>query len=165
MCIRDSLDVALELTGNAYMAGTLNFALDGQIRGDYRFPRRSIRSAHGCRLMRDNRFSRRWSRCRRFETCGFSSLWGRGGVFPNSHATALLGGGLSRLAPLCKDFLHEYGNFMRQAADFEKTYILNTPNRVRSSIGALSDADNPSPSTRRVSAGSMMPSSHSRAVA
>ena len=43
-------------------------------------------------------------------------------------------------------------------------YIRNTPKRA-GSIGALSDADRPRPSTRRVSAGSMMPSSHSRAVA
>ena len=43
-------------------------------------------------------------------------------------------------------------------------YIRNTPNLV-SGIGALSDADKPSASTRRVSAGSMMPSSHRRAVA
>ena len=41
----------------------------------------------------------------------------------------------------------------------------NTPKRVRSSMGAFSEADSPSPSTRRVSAGSMIPSSHSRAVA
>ena len=32
-------------------------------------------------------------------------------------------------------------------------------------VNYLRDADSPSPSTRRVSAGSMMPSSHSRAVA
>jgi hypothetical protein len=44
------------------------------------------------------------------------------------------------------------------------TYIRNTPNRV-SSIGALSAAESARPSTRRVSCGVMMPSSHSRAVA
>lgn len=44
-------------------------------------------------------------------------------------------------------------------------YIRNTPKRLRSSIGALRLADRPRPSTRRVSAGSMMPSSHSRALA
>ena len=43
-------------------------------------------------------------------------------------------------------------------------HILNTPNRV-SGIGALSAAENASASTRRVSLGAMMPSSHSRAVA
>src|SRR5690606_30396019 len=42
-------------------------------------------------------------------------------------------------------------------------YIRNTPN-LAGSIGALSEAEIPSASTRRVSAGSMMPSSHSRAV-
>src|SRR5690606_31964258 len=43
-------------------------------------------------------------------------------------------------------------------------YIRNTPKRA-GSIGALSEAEMASPSTRRVSAGSMMPSSQSRAVA
>ena len=43
-------------------------------------------------------------------------------------------------------------------------YIRNTPNWV-SGIGALSVALRPSASTRRVSAGSMMPSSQRRAVA
>ena len=43
-------------------------------------------------------------------------------------------------------------------------YILNTPKRV-SSMGALSDAEMPSPRTMRVSAGSMTPSSHKRALA
>ena len=43
-------------------------------------------------------------------------------------------------------------------------YILNTPNLVRG-IGAFSAADNASASTRRVSEGAMMPSSHNRAVA
>ena len=43
-------------------------------------------------------------------------------------------------------------------------YMRNTPKRC-GSIGALSDAEIASPSTRRVSAGSMMPSSHSRALA
>jgi len=43
-------------------------------------------------------------------------------------------------------------------------HILNTPNFV-SGTGALSAALNASASTRRVSAGAMMPSSHSRAVA
>ena len=42
-------------------------------------------------------------------------------------------------------------------------YIRKTPNVV-SGIGALSAAARPSASTRRVSSGSMMPSSHSRAV-
>ena len=40
----------------------------------------------------------------------------------------------------------------------------NTPNFV-SGMGAFSDALKPSASTRRVSAGSMTPSSHSRAEA
>ncbi len=44
-------------------------------------------------------------------------------------------------------------------------HIRNTPNLARSSIGALRHAANASPSTSRVCAGSMMPSSHSRAVA
>jgi hypothetical protein len=43
-------------------------------------------------------------------------------------------------------------------------HILNTPHLV-SSTGALSAALNASASTRRVSLGAMMPSSHSRAVA
>lgn len=43
-------------------------------------------------------------------------------------------------------------------------YILNTPN-FAGSMGALSDAASASPNTRRVSAGSMMPSSHNLAVA
>ncbi len=43
-------------------------------------------------------------------------------------------------------------------------HIRNTPNRV-SATGAFSAADSDSASTRRVSAGSMIPSSHSRAVA
>ena len=43
-------------------------------------------------------------------------------------------------------------------------YILNTPNLV-SGIGAFSAAESASASTRRVSLGRMMPSSHSRAVA
>src|SRR5690606_4507706 len=43
-------------------------------------------------------------------------------------------------------------------------YMRNTPN-LAGSIGALRDAETARPSTRRVSAGSMMPSSHSRAVA
>jgi addiction module HigA family antidote len=44
------------------------------------------------------------------------------------------------------------------------TYIRNTPNFV-SGIGALSATEKHSASTRRVSAGVIMPSSHSRAVA
>ena len=44
-------------------------------------------------------------------------------------------------------------------------HILNTPNCGRSGIGAFSDAAKARPSTSRVCAGSMMPSSHSRAVA
>jgi hypothetical protein len=43
-------------------------------------------------------------------------------------------------------------------------YIRNTPN-CDGGIGALSVAENASISTRRVSPGVMMPSSHSRAVA
>jgi len=43
-------------------------------------------------------------------------------------------------------------------------YMRNTPKRV-ASIGALSEAERPSASARRVAAGSRMPSSHSRAVA
>ncbi len=44
-------------------------------------------------------------------------------------------------------------------------HIRNTPNAARSGTGAFSVAANASPSTSRVWAGSMMPSSHSRAVA
>jgi hypothetical protein len=44
-------------------------------------------------------------------------------------------------------------------------HIRNTPNAGRSGIGALSVAAKASPRTSRVCAGSMMPSSHSRAVA
>jgi len=47
---------------------------------------------------------------------------------------------------------------------FGARYIRNTPKCVRR-IGALSAAENASASTRRVSAGAMMPSSHRRAVA
>lgn len=43
-------------------------------------------------------------------------------------------------------------------------HILNTPNVV-GGIGAFNDAEIASPSTSRVCTGSMMPSSHSRAVA
>ena len=43
-------------------------------------------------------------------------------------------------------------------------HILNTPNSV-GAIGAFNVAASDSPSTRRVSAGSMTPSSHSRALA
>ena len=43
-------------------------------------------------------------------------------------------------------------------------HILNRPKRV-GSIGALADAESPRPSTSLVSAGSITPSSHSRAVA
>jgi hypothetical protein len=43
-------------------------------------------------------------------------------------------------------------------------YIRNTPNLV-SGMGALRQAESARDSTRRVSAGAMMPSSHSRAVA
>ena len=45
-----------------------------------------------------------------------------------------------------------------------RTYMRNTPNRV-SSIGAFIVADRHSPSTIRVSAGSITPSSHRRAEA
>jgi hypothetical protein len=45
-----------------------------------------------------------------------------------------------------------------------RSYILNTPKRPFS-IGALKLADSASPSTRRVSAGSITPSSQSLAVA
>ncbi len=44
-------------------------------------------------------------------------------------------------------------------------HILNMPNRVGSGGGALSPAASARPSTVRVSAGSMMPSSQMRAVA
>ena len=47
---------------------------------------------------------------------------------------------------------------------FKHPYILKTPNRV-SPIAALREADKPRASTLRVSAGSMMPSSHNRALA
>lgn len=50
------------------------------------------------------------------------------------------------------------------AADAPAPHIRNTPNRV-SGIGALRAAEKASASTRRVSCGVMMPSSHSRAVA
>ena len=52
----------------------------------------------------------------------------------------------------------------RQRAS-QHRHILNTPNCGRSGIGAFSVAAKASPSTSRVCAGSMMPSSHSRAVA
>ena len=48
--------------------------------------------------------------------------------------------------------------------DFAEHHIRKTPNRV-GSIGAFMLADKPSPNTRRVSAGSITPSSHSRALA
>src|SRR5579872_784239 len=53
------------------------------------------------------------------------------------------------------------GNLSR---DLAHRYIRNTPKRV-SSIGALRAAARPRPSTRRLSAGATMPSSHSRALA
>src|ERR1035437_8157294 len=53
---------------------------------------------------------------------------------------------------------------MAQLPRVRHRYILNTPNFV-SGTGALSAAENASASTRRVSPGAMMPSSHSRAVA
>jgi len=43
-------------------------------------------------------------------------------------------------------------------------YMRNTPKRCFS-MGALNEADSASPSTRRVSAGSITPSSHNRALA
>ena len=43
-------------------------------------------------------------------------------------------------------------------------HIRNTPKRV-SCLGLFNAADKASPSTRRLSAGSMMPSSHNRALA
>ena len=64
----------------------------------------------------------------------------------------LIGSGNDGLAALSKS--HPHGH-----------YILNTPNDARSGIGAFRHAANASPSTSRVWAGSMMPSSHSRAVA
>ena len=48
---------------------------------------------------------------------------------------------------------------------FSSYHIRNTPKRGASGIEALSVAASASPSTSRVCAGSMMPSSHSRAVA
>jgi hypothetical protein len=56
------------------------------------------------------------------------------------------------------------GESLKLAVPDVKNYIRNTPNFV-SGIGALSAADSDSASTRRVSAGAMMPSSQSRAVA
>ena len=50
------------------------------------------------------------------------------------------------------------------SATIVSPHIRNTPNFV-SGIGALSVAEKHSASTRRVSAGAMMPSSQSRAVA
>ncbi len=44
-------------------------------------------------------------------------------------------------------------------------HIRNTPKRAPSAIGAFSDAASARPSTSRVCGGSMMPSSHNRAVA
>src|SRR3546814_17975389 len=61
------------------------------------------------------------------------------------------------------DTLFPYTTLFR-AGVIPASYILNTPNRV-GSIGAFSAAESDRPSTIRVSAGSMMPSSHSRAVA
>ena len=70
-----------------------------------------------------------------------------------------------------------YGPYLKKGTDsrWEKwclspfmvsvpVYMRNTPKRV-SGIGAFSVADRDRPSTRRVSAGSITPSSHSRAVA
>src|SRR5262249_33545726 len=48
--------------------------------------------------------------------------------------------------------------------DVAHDYMRNTPKRV-SSIGALRAANRPSPNTRRLSAGAMMPSSHNLALA
>ena len=52
----------------------------------------------------------------------------------------------------------------RESAQASRHYIRKIPNFV-SSAGAFIEADSPSPSTRRVSAGSIIPSSHSRAEA
>jgi hypothetical protein len=52
-----------------------------------------------------------------------------------------------------------------EAADQEHRHILKMPKRVGSGGGALSEAASASASTVRVSAGSMMPSSQSRALA
>src|SRR6185437_6011165 len=53
---------------------------------------------------------------------------------------------------------------LAKLASVRTRYILNTPNFV-SATGAFSAAENASASTRRVSDGAIIPSSHSRAVA
>jgi hypothetical protein len=54
--------------------------------------------------------------------------------------------------------------FVHVSMIHHRIHILNTPNFV-SGIGALSAAEKHNANTRRVSAGVMMPSSQSRAVA
>ena len=61
-------------------------------------------------------------------------------------------------------------NLVEKSADASNffcyiAHIRNTPNRGASSTGAFSAAANASPNTSRVCAGSIIPSSHSRAVA
>jgi len=54
--------------------------------------------------------------------------------------------------------------FVVDGGVWSRSYMRNTP-YLCGSIGALSDAEIANPNTRRVSAGSMMPSSHRRALA
>ena len=54
---------------------------------------------------------------------------------------------------------------IRTFVNYELAHIRNTPNRGASSTGAFSAAANASPSTSLVCAGSIIPSSQSRAVA
>ena len=63
------------------------------------------------------------------------------------------------IADFCDDSVFTHGYVL---ASTVTAHILNTPKR-ESGMGALRDADKASPSTRRVSAGSMTPSSQSRA--
>ena len=83
------------------------------------------------------------------------------------HATIIAGEGLGIL-PFTSNLLVWVGEIVIAALGFtasseQDLYILKTP-KVVSGIGAFSAAEMPSASTRRVSSGSMIPSSQSRAV-
>src|SRR6185437_12511808 len=79
-------------------------------------------------------------------------------------ARGVAGDGVDRARGLGGDRGGTCDDVLAELAGRSRRYILNTPNLV-SGTGALSAAENASASTRRVSLGAMMPSSHSRALA
>src|SRR5690606_23316809 len=156
------VDVALELAGDADVARAFDLALDGEVAGDQRFlGRDALRARRAGLAARVGAGGRRRLERRQVGIERSRVLLGRGFLVEDRHVSCPLAGLVVRAnepstaprAPYC-----------------DATYIRNTPNRVPSrpgplSIGAFRDAEIPRPSTRRVSAGSMMPSSHRRAVA